>query len=294
VNRPSRFHVALVCFWALSWAIRSAYAGDVFAGKPESQGGVPAIAVEAGDWGHARPADIELVLYAAAWSLQQFAPERKVAPVRVVPGSGDPQVFYQKNARSEYVVRLTAKDRRWAQYAYQFAHEYCHILARFDNKDIEHGQLVARHQWFEETLCELSSVYVLRRMAKAWEDSPPVPEWRDYAPALAEFADIVLSKEARDEAAKEDLAGWYSRHQHALAIDPRQWKRNEVGAYLLLPFFETSPASWAAIGYLNSERAAASASFAQYLQNWRRALPPTRRGLADQIIDAFGLGDREL
>jgi hypothetical protein len=271
--------LALCLCWA--WAVQTAFAGDALS-----------IEVAPGDWGNASPADIQRVLYSAAWSLQQFAPDRKLAPIRVVSGSGHPQVFYEKSARGEFIVRLTAKDRRWAQYAYQFAHEFCHILARFDNKDVEHARLVAPHQWFEETLCELSSVYALRHMAIAWKSAPPVPEWLDYAPAFAQFAETVLSRQAHDEAAKEDLAGWYARHEQALADDPYQWQRNEVFACLLLPFFERNPGSWASVGYLNSERRAAKEPFIKYLQSWRRALPPGQRVIADEIIDAFRLGAR--
>lgn len=230
------------------------------------------------------------MLRSVAEAYREFLPERELAPIRVVTGAGHPQVFHQKSHRGEYVVALSARDRRWAQYAYQFAHEFCHILSRFDNKDLEAGRLVAQNQWFEETVCELSSVFALRRMAKAWESSPPAPQWRDYASALAEFAEEVLGKTARQEAAQSNLAAWYSRHRDALASDPYQWQHNEVCAQLLLPLFEESAKSWAALAYLNPQRQSAKETFADYLDAWRRAVPAEHRPFVERLIGTFGLG----
>ena len=55
--------------------------------------------------------------------------------------------------------------------AYQFAHEFCHILCNFD--DDWKG-----NNWFEETMCETSSLFVLRRLSKEWEERPPYPAWK--------------------------------------------------------------------------------------------------------------------
>jgi hypothetical protein len=244
------------------------------------------IVVEAGDWGSAAPTDIERVLYAAVRAFVEFPADREAVAIRVIPGASHPRVFHRKSERGEYVVQLTARNRRWAQYAYQFAHEFCHVLSRFDNKDFEAELLVAQNQWFEEAVCELSSVLALRRMAKAWEASPPVPEWRDYAFALAEYAEGVFAKSP----AQYDLATWYSQHRLALARDPYQWQHNEVGAQLLLPLFEEGGTSWAAIGYLNAERQSAKHSFADCLNAWRRAVPAEHRPFVERLIAAFGLG----
>lgn len=276
--------LALLCV-SLSWLAGTAHSAELLG----SHAAPIAISVQAGDWGGAAAADIERVVHSAARTLLDSFPEREPPPIRVIAGRDHPRVFVEKNAQGEYVVQLSAKGRRWAQYAYQFAHEFCHVLANFDNRVIEHGRLIAPHQWLEESLCELSAQSVLRRMAKAWESSPPVPEWKEYAPALAQFADTILSEAARDHAASTDLATWYSRHHVELARNAYRWERNEECAYLLMPLFEGRPGSWAVIGYLNHEKPLAQRSFVAYLESWRRSAPPEHQGFVTSIIDAFGL-----
>ena len=94
--------------------------------------------------------------------------------------------------RRPYEIRLTAWGNGWPQYAYQFAHELCHVMTNFDRVK-EH-----RHKWFEESLCELASLFVLYRLAKAWAADPPagISAAGSYAPAHAEYARSEMGKSA--------------------------------------------------------------------------------------------------
>ncbi|MCU0973901.1 MAG: hypothetical protein MUF80_08120, partial [Burkholderiales bacterium] len=118
---------------------------DVSLGRPES--GKLEIRVLEGDWGRASPKDIEAVLRSTAMELWAHVVDRKPLAIVVVPTPSHPQVLYEKSPTGEYVVQLSARDRRWAQYAYQFAHEFCHVLANFDQRVSETGVPLARHQW---------------------------------------------------------------------------------------------------------------------------------------------------
>ena len=66
-----------------------------------------------------------------------------------------------------YQVFLSATDTYWSQYVYQFSHELCRILTHFDRYRTH------KHKWFEESLCELASLHVLRSLAKVWKEDPP-------------------------------------------------------------------------------------------------------------------------
>ena len=83
-------------------------------------------------------------------------------------------IQYSKSV--SYAVQLTATERHWCQYAYQFAHEFCHLV--IDPYRCE-GDVT---QWFEEVVCELASVFVLRRMAERWRSHPPYPNWHPILP----------------------------------------------------------------------------------------------------------------
>ena len=76
-------------------------------------------------------------------------------------------IYYRENREGPFVVQLTARDRKWSKFAYQFSHEFCHLLSGHDRlRDNP-------NQWFHESLCELASVFTLRQMAKQWLISPP-------------------------------------------------------------------------------------------------------------------------
>ena len=63
-----------------------------------------------------------------------------------------------------FVIFLSARgDNNWSQFVYQFAHEYCHRLIDGPMD----GELETTF-WFEESVCEMSSMFLLKRMTERW------------------------------------------------------------------------------------------------------------------------------
>ena len=124
--------------------------------------------------------NVHAVLQSTAEQLWQYFPGRRLDPILVEP-KGGPIAIYQRGPHGEYQVRLGTGDLFWAQHAYQFAHEFCHILCNYN--DTAH-----RNKWFEESLCETASLFALRKMSKAWAVHPPYPNWKDYAKAFSAYA----------------------------------------------------------------------------------------------------------
>ena len=93
---------------------------------------------------------------------------RTLEPILVEP-KGGPITLFRRGPKGEYLVRLNTGDRHWAQHAYQFAHEFTHILANYD----EHER---RNKWFEESICEMASLFVLRRMSETVEGPAAVSQ----------------------------------------------------------------------------------------------------------------------
>lgn len=60
--------------------------------------------------------------------------------------------------KEEHLIYLSPQDYYGGQWLYQFAHEYCHHLI---NGELT-GEIVGL-TWFEETICSLSSLYVLHK-----------------------------------------------------------------------------------------------------------------------------------
>lgn len=254
---------------------------------PSRKGGL-AIKVSGGGWGNAQPQDIETLLQSTAAELWAYFPQRELPPIVVVHEDSGPKTLYEKGPAGEYIVRLSASDQRWSQYAYQFAHEFCHILSNYDHRR-QVGEAREQDQWFEEALCETASLYTLEHMAKTWAATPPYPQWTDYAPALQDYADNLRNEGHRRLPLRATLAGWFSGNRAALDENPYHRDRNEVVANLLLPLFEAHPEHWEAIGYLNPAGFPEPRNFAQYLDNWRQATPEKHRLFIGQVIEMFGL-----
>jgi len=231
------------------------------------------------DWGGASLRDIGKVLDSAGGELWRHFPNRTLEPILVEP-KGGPIVLYRRGPQGEYRVRLNTGSTYWAQYAFQISHELCHILCNYR----EGGR---SNKWFEESLCELASLFVLRRMSESWKTDPPYPNWRGFSSALSDYAQNRL-----DECPLPDgttLAAWYREQAAELRKDPCQRPKNRVVAGALLPLFEEEPEHWAAVAYLNAAPAAEADTFQQYLQKWHRHTPARHQAFVRKITGEFGI-----
>jgi hypothetical protein len=232
-------------------------------------------------WG-APVENVHAVLQSAAEQLWQFFPERTLDPILVEP-KGGPIVIYQRGPHGEYLVRLGTGELLWAQHAYQFAHEFCHILCRYNG-------VPNRNKWFEESLCETASLFALRRMSKAWAVQPPYPNWKDYGPALATYANERIDK-ARLPKGKT-LAAWFREESPQLYANAALRDKNTVVAVALLPLFEAEPRHWESVAWLNDREPPKDQDLAQFLEQWQAAAPARQRAFIAKIADKFGVKDQ--
>lgn len=235
------------------------------------------------EWEDADPANVRAVLESVAEALLARAPNAAAdMPAVVVRARGGPIALYEMTAEGHWQVNLNTGGRYWCQYTYQFAHELCHLLCRAAGvgADADHNE--AGNPWFEEALCETASLFVLRRMADAWEASPPYSNWEDYAQSLREYAARRLADSPRP--ADEPLAAWYARNRTQLA--PYNRSHDLPIAAALLPLFEARPEGWAALRWLNVD--VRPRAFRDHLAAWRRRVPPVHAPIVDAIAAAFG------
>lgn len=232
-------------------------------------------------WGGAGVAEVEGLLQSAAGVLWKYFPGLKREPFVVVRGREGPIVQYQRNVIGEIVMKLDTEDRRWCQYAYQFSHEFCHILCGFNDDPWKH------HRWFEETLCETASLFVLRRLADVWTERPPWPNWRGYAPEFRRYAQHVM--DSRSQVGKGHLGDFYRKHRQTLENTPRDRTLNGAMALPLLELLEGTPESWEAVVWLNSAPSAEGETFAAYLERWRAAVPGRHQGFVTEVMRRFGV-----
>ena len=217
------------------------------------------------------------VLHATAAELWRYFPDRKLDPIVVEP-KGGPIVLFKRGKNGEYFVRLNTGDTYWAQYVFQFSHEMCHILCRYRDGD-------ESNKWFEESLCELASLFVLRQMADRWEKQPLFAHWKGYEKSMRTYAADRIKLGALPP--KSTLAQWRRDHAEALRKNPTDREKNQVAAVALLPLFEKAPQHWAAVWHLNEGEGKQVRSFEDYLKSWHDHTPTKHQAFVRSIAEAF-------
>lgn len=224
------------------------------------------------NWGATSLAAVHAVLGSVYDVLTDAFGASPDAPVNVARWDQDPRALYDKRP---YDIRLNARDRYWCQYVYQFAHELCHVMTGFDRYR-EH-----RHKWFEETLCELASLFVLHRLATVWDEAPPreVTGARGFAPNHESYAENLQI--GYGAVLDIDLPEWLAGSIESLEADPCRRDLNGVAAVSLLGRFRENPSLWRDCGYLNRWDPRVDVTFADYLDSWGACLP--RKGRTGRV-----------
>lgn len=220
--------------------------------------------------------DVKRVLESTAIHLWQHFPDRELDPIVVYP-KGGPIVLYDRGPKDEYVMMLNTGESYWAQYAFQFSHEFCHILCVYDTDPHSNN-------WFEESICELASLYTLRQMSESWKTDAPYDHWQDYGASLYAYAEERIGDSQLED---QTLAEWYRDHSAELHASATKRNLNNVVAVALLPLFEDNPENWAAIQYLNSATPQSEQTFEQYLSDWYRNSPEDFHTFISEIASQF-------
>jgi|GEM_PF-596388 hypothetical protein len=237
------------------------------------------IVVLPGEWGGSGLVDMRKVCESAARAIEAQLTDDGFAPILVQRSKSGPITLYRRGEGNEHIVRLDTGARAWAQLAFQFSHEFCHIVCNY--RETRNPQL-----WFEESICECASLYSLRRMADEWKTKPPYSNWKSYSASLADYAnDRVKNYKGR----KESIAQFYKANKAELEKTGTNRDLNNYVAVKLLPLFEATPAAWQSLRYLNLGPTEENASFKTYLTGWHDRVPPKHRPFIRQVAADFGL-----
>ena len=241
--------------------------------------------IEAEGWGGASPEDIRKVLESTGRELLKHIPQNKIIRIHVVASDTVPQVDFKRAANGEFTVRLSVKGRFWAQFAYQFGHELGHIVSHYER--INDNKIGNENKWFEETVAEVASLFVLARMAETWKTDPPYMNWKSFAPALKEYLDKLLKD--TEIPAIEKMPQWFNDNRPALKADPHLRERNRIVAIHIFKMLERDPSQWEAFRYLNLGRPDATNSFESFLENWYYSAPKKNKGVVKEVVDLLGI-----
>lgn len=227
------------------------------------------------DWGVARLPDIHALLLDTASHINRELRQPFEGTINVLnlPNQECPRTLYRQSGKGPYDINLTARDRKWARFAYQFAHEFCHVLSGYEHlKDNPNN-------WFHESICELASLYTLRRMGERWPDSPPFSGWADYAPHLATYAANITSSPLLADVSNLEFTSWLMVEESALREDAEQRDKNLIITCRLLDLFEQFPNGWNSITAFPASRA----GILDYLEEWQATVHSADKPFVDQV-----------
>lgn len=241
------------------------------------------IEVQANGWGNSTPRDIRALLLNAASILNDILdhPITEVIQVRDADPCCDhthcacvPIVHYRTPpGRGPYTIELVSRDRDWARFAFQFSHEFCHILSGYERLQNN------ANNWFHEAICELASIFTLRCMAVNWQTNPPYPNWADYAKSLENYIQKRMSNNNHQLPVGISFSDWLSKCEPELRVNPYLRARNTVVACRLLPLFEDDPFGWNAIRAFPSS----TGSLTEYLAEWHNKVDSTYKQFVQRI-----------
>jgi hypothetical protein len=229
--------------------------------------------------------DIAAVCLSAIGELQRHCPElpREDVVIEHGRGQGHAIVLHERNNQGEVVIQLDTGKTFWSQYAYQIAHEICHVHCGFCCGP-------SQNLWFEEAVCETSSLFCLRAMARTWQTNPPYPNWVDYAPSLATYAeDVIANRTYKAELLSKGLAHFYRDHEAEFRANAGERELNGAIALALLPYLEEKPGRWAAFRWLNATARPDKEPFTYYLTRWEENTPEEHKATVQGVRRLFGL-----
>ncbi len=247
------------------------------------------IAVRARGFGKASPADIRAVIQSAAGELWRYCPHTQLPAIDVYHRADHPQTDFEYMSSGRIAIGLATQDTHWAQYSFQFAHEFCHALANYSSTSSRRLVRYPRHAnlWLEESLCETASLFALRAMGRSWQTDPPHSAWREYAVWLNSYAAERLALAKHRLRPGTPFSIWFRENQSLLRRNPTERSRNTIIATQLLPIFEADPRGWEALAFLNSASINPQSSLAQHLAQWRSRCPQRLRSFVTKVESVF-------
>ena len=231
------------------------------------------------------PESFLAVCNSAAMAVARYYPKRQFKPILIPKANnGFPVKLDQHGPKGEPQIMLSIDDGwGWAQIAYQFSHEFTHILINHDQPG------AGPNHWINEAFCEAVSYQALKQMAKDWASHPPYPNWKGYAKHHNSYADRYLGKD-RDRPEGMAFTAWFQKNENALRLGKRYPKYDlyKYPAYQFYQIIKEDPKQLEALAFLNFGLRNSGISTRQYLARWKTVLPARHKPFADKIGAVFG------
>lgn len=213
-----------------------------------------------GEWGSASLNGVQSVICLVEAAFGPFFRELINTNRASVLHLSDP-VLNPRCVRQSKTIWLHACNTDWEYYIFEFAHEFCHYQIRND--------VVQNLRWFEESLCQLASVFVMRRIGFRYTKHPN-------SDAQYKLGTRILKRAALEwkdiKQINLDFSDWSSVELQMLVEDEYERGKNTYIALRLLPIFEKDPYLWSTILCLGDMPE--WISFNEFIQRWHQLSGP--------------------
>jgi hypothetical protein len=194
-------------------------AGQPASGQPAS-GTLLSVPLElTGNWGASPPPSAAAVISRVrevSLSGVRLLSDRQPDRIRIeAHSSGPPAIWlHDDHSRTAWII-VDIGGRDWCKLAYQFGHEFGHVLA---NSWGPEAKPRPPSQWLEESLVEAFSIRGLGLLAESWAANPPFAGDAAFAKAIADYrADVIAGYgKAGDPKPGAELAAWLRQTRGAL------------------------------------------------------------------------------
>ena len=257
-------------------------------GSAESPAASPDITVQDGGWGQISAKEVRAIALSAATEIARYCPRTRIGPIVVHHREDHPQTAWVRTREGKIIVGLQARDRQCAQLAFQFAHEFCHVLATQSNDWQRTWRADGKpNLWLEESFAEAASIFALRAMARTWERSAPFRNWRSYAPEFSDYAEERTH--SASSIAHADFARWFRQNEPAMRRNPTLRASNSIVALELLPLLEAEPRGWETVTFLNLGTRDRKQPLDAFLAEWCQNCPQPLRPFVTRVAQVFGI-----
>ena len=227
-----------------------------------------------GDWGDMLPESVLKVLEITRRSCLsgvRLVSDREPNLIRVQEiTSGSPAIWLHPDRSRTAWVLVDIGERAWIQLAYQFGHEFGHIVC---NSWLSHAKPSPPCQWLEEALVEAFSIHGLGHLAAKWRTAPPFPDDNAYADAIVQYRDDWVQKFtglAAETGCLQDFGGWFRANRTAIeALTSRA--DSQAAAAVILQEFDRAEGCIEALGALNRWPRRSAVPLADYLRLWEES-----------------------
>jgi hypothetical protein len=239
-------------------------------------------------WGGAELSDIHVLLVSVASQFPLGAIGIAPPPIYVFYSTlGNPIILAERTKHNKVQIALGAGARYWAQYSFQFSHEFVHVLVRHMDAAQGADAPSTPATWLEESLAEVGSLFALRAMAREWKTQAPYPNWTSYSEELTRYSQEIIEQAETKLSAQESFLQWFESQQSHLQGNAHDRPANSLIAVQMLPLFEQSPETWATLLYFSRADTTSSDSSKVMFAKWAAACPDDLRPHVERLAALF-------